>query len=138
MPLLPRESQLIQVSRPGWARRVAPRRPKLLYTRALVSRPGAPHQNFHFDQEMGPRSAILPSYRLFNVFVPLVDIEPDADGTQFLPGSHLGGMRNTLCAAAIERSGSVAKLKESIPNLAPISQPSDLCLNIFHRILDRF
>ena len=80
---------------------------KLLYTRALISRPGAPAQNFHVDQEMGWRSALLPSHRLFNVFVPLVDISADDDGTQFLPGSHLGGMNNALCTAAIQRSGRV-------------------------------
>ena len=91
----------------AWARRLAPRSPKLLYTRALISRPGAPAQNFHVDQEMGWRSALLPSHRLFNVFVPLVDISADDDGTQFLPGSHLGGMNNALCTAAIQRSGRV-------------------------------
>mmetsp|Transcript_35628 Transcript_35628/g.72616 ORF Transcript_35628/g.72616 Transcript_35628/m.72616 type:complete len:365 (-) Transcript_35628:172-1266(-) len=45
----------------------------------VTSRPGALQQSFHADGESG----------LFNIFVPLVDIKADDDGTQFWPGSHL-------------------------------------------------
>jgi ectoine hydroxylase-related dioxygenase (phytanoyl-CoA dioxygenase family) len=121
----------------GWARRIAPRRPRLLYTRALISRPGAPHQNFHFDQEMGRRSALLPSYRLFNVFVPLVDIAADGDGTQFLPGSHLGGMRNELCAAAVARSGRVADDAEAMACMEAPACPAGGIIIFDYRTLHR-
>lgn len=53
--------------------------PRILMSGAVVSRPGAGCQSFHIDG----------TGRLVNVFVPLVDVAPDCDGTQFWPGSHL-------------------------------------------------
>ena len=53
--------------------------PRILMSGAVVSRPGASHQSFHVDG----------TGRLVNVFVPLVDVAPESDGTQFWPGSHL-------------------------------------------------
>ena len=53
--------------------------PRILMSGAVVSRPGAGCQFFHIDG----------TGRLVNVFVPLVDVAPDCDGTQFWPGSHL-------------------------------------------------
>ena len=53
--------------------------PRILMSGAVVSRPGAGPQSFHIDG----------TGRLVNVFVPLVDVAPDSDGTQFWPGSHL-------------------------------------------------
>lgn len=53
--------------------------PRLVMAGAVVSRPGAMPQHVHTD---GNDSG------LFTVFIPLVDIECDGDGTSFLPGSH--------------------------------------------------
>ena len=92
----------------AWTRRLSPRQPRLVSHRALLSRPGAAAQKFHFDARL-PLGSILPSHRLFNVFVPLVDIEEGDDGTQFLPGSHLGGARNRICREALARSGQVRR-----------------------------
>jgi len=50
---------------------------RVLMTGAVISRPGAGAQSFHADGED----------RLFNIFVPLVDIAPESDGTQFWPRS---------------------------------------------------
>ena len=54
--------------------------PRLVMSGAVVSRPGASAQHVHTDgDERG----------LFTIFVPLVDIEAESDGTSFLAGSHL-------------------------------------------------
>jgi uncharacterized protein YfcZ (UPF0381/DUF406 family) len=53
--------------------------PRVVMSGAVVSRRGAGLQSFHTDGGRG----------LFTLFVPLVDIQPDADGTQFWPGTHL-------------------------------------------------
>ena len=73
-----------------WPRRFSPCRPEPLMTGSIVSRPGASTQPFHRDAEAKTlvRSALFPSHRLFNCFVPLVDIEEGATGTEFWPGSH--------------------------------------------------
>lgn len=52
--------------------------PRVVMRGLVVSRQGAEEQSFHADGDG----------RLFNIFVPLVDIEADGDGTQFWPGSH--------------------------------------------------
>lgn len=56
----------------------------------IMSRPGATEQGFHSDGDDG----------LYNVFVPLVDIEQDGDGTEFLAGSHMH--ENPMLDAAFE------------------------------------
>ena len=43
-------------------------------------------------------------HRLFNVFVPLVDLEEDGDGTMLWPGSHLERTRYDAYHAATQRS----------------------------------
>ena len=53
--------------------------PSVRMAGVVVSRPGAGPQSFHADGGPG----------LFNIFVPLVDVEPEADGTQYWPKSHL-------------------------------------------------
>jgi len=47
--------------------------------RVVISRPGAGPQSFHADGGGG----------LYNIFIPLVDVAPEKDGTQFWPASHL-------------------------------------------------
>jgi len=62
-------------------------RVKVLMSGFVVSRPGAEEQRFHADgNEDG----------LFTCFIPLVDIDEDADGTQFWPGSHVDAHAPTL------------------------------------------
>ena len=51
---------------------------RLVMAGAVTSRAGAERQLFHVDGAVG----------LFTVFVPLVEIEQDGDGTEFWAGSH--------------------------------------------------
>ena len=62
---------------------------------AIISADGAKAQTFHADAGAThiKLARHLPAHRLYNVFVPLVDIAEDADGTQLWPGSHLDGTR---------------------------------------------
>lgn len=78
-------------ARTSWARRVLPRRPRVITRGTVTSLPGAVAQNFHADGSPMhfALAAKLPRFRLFQVFFPLVDIEQDSIGTQFWPGSHL-------------------------------------------------
>ena len=57
---------------------------------AIVSRPGASAQRPHADAELEhyESAARSSAHRLFNCFIPLVDLAADGDGTQFWPGSH--------------------------------------------------
>lgn len=55
------------------------KRLRFITSGVVVSHPGAEEQVFHADGGAG----------LFNIFVPLVDIEASSDGTQFLPGSQV-------------------------------------------------
>ena len=52
---------------------------------AVISRPGARVQRFHCDAEHEHFLAAKadPSHRLYNVFVPLVDVQENGDGTEF-------------------------------------------------------
>ena len=85
-------------------------RPRVEEIGAILSADGARAQTFHADA--GPAhiqlARHLPAHRLYNVFAPLVDIEADADGTQFWPGSHLDRTRASAYYDAIDRSGSLA------------------------------
>ena len=62
--------------------------PRVLMSGAVVSRAGAGPQSFHADGDAP----------LVNVFVPLVDIAPETDGTQFWPGSHRDERRGDAAA----------------------------------------
>ena len=74
---------------------------------AIMSLPGAKAQRFHADApDTHFRLAKLnPRHRLFNVFIPLVDIKRDDDGTQFWPRSHLESTRYGQYMDAVQRSG---------------------------------
>ena len=58
---------------------------------AVVSRPGAGVQRFHCDvaQEFFASAKEDPSQRLYNLFMPLVDLSDCGDGTEFWPGPSL-------------------------------------------------
>lgn len=94
-----------------WASRLGrgllPVRRRVLSRGAIVSRPGASAQRFHADNSRThfALSSALPRHRLFNAFVPLVDIAADADGTQLWPGSHLARTRARRYREAVTRSG---------------------------------
>lgn len=76
--------------------------PSVAMTGAIISRPGAKAQRFHADAPDGHfgLAQLCPRHRLFNVFVPLVDIEEGVDGTMLWPGSHLESTRWVAPAAA--------------------------------------
>ncbi|KAL1526983.1 hypothetical protein AB1Y20_015672 [Prymnesium parvum] len=88
-----------------------PARPRALMAGAVISRAGATMQRFHADAPAEGLHARLsskfPRHRLFTIFIPLVDIAEDADGTQFWPGSHLHRSGLPRYEEAIERSGAL-------------------------------
>ena len=92
-----------------WPRRLSPRRPRTVMSGAIVSWPGADAQSFHCDSNDWHNriASHAPSHRLFNAFVPLVDIAPDSMGTSFWPGSHLSRDGRAMWAEAVTRSGTV-------------------------------
>ena len=57
---------------------------------AVISRPGANVQRWHSDADPEHFTAANanPSHRLYNVFIPLVDVNEGSDGTEFW-GAHL-------------------------------------------------
>ena len=73
-------------------RQLVPTRPTIDQVDVLLSQPGCKAQKFHADAGVTHLqwARMCSRHRLFNVFVPLVDIEKDSDGTQLWPGSHLG------------------------------------------------
>lgn len=61
-----------------------------LTSRILTSRPGATAQRWHCDCDED-HLRLAPTdchHRMYNVFMPLVDVEKNSDGTQFWIGSH--------------------------------------------------
>ena len=80
---------------------------------AVTSRPGATLQTLHRDGAVEG---------LFAVFVPLVDIQADGDGTAFVPGSHLRRVpgsyvqRPMLSTALDVALGRVRGLEVSAPS----------------------
>ncbi len=71
---------------------------------AVVSRAGALAQPWHADASEAhfERAAAQPGYGLYTVFVPLVPIAADGDGTQFVPRSHLRRSREPTRGAGAE------------------------------------
>jgi len=83
---------------------------------AVISRPGARVQRFHVDATHSHFEAARadPSVRIYNIFVPLVDIDEDGDGTMFwgapsldessraLARHILDAPESTLCASTLD------------------------------------
>ena len=69
-----------------------------LMSGAVISRPGARVQRFHVDATHAHFEAAQanPSIRMYSVFLPLVGIEEDADGTMFWPAESLGASSRAL------------------------------------------
>ena len=65
---------------------------RLCMSGVVTSRPGAALQDWHDDGAAG----------LYTVFVPLVDVDANADGTEFYPASHVAdaGARDAVRAGA--------------------------------------
>ena len=76
--------------------------PRIDQVGAILSRPGAQAQRFHQDADAGHcrMARLLPRYRLYNAFVPLVHIAEGTDGTMFWPGSHVDGDERLHAAAS--------------------------------------
>ena len=98
-------------------------RPRRRMSGAIVSCPGAIAQAFHVDASRAHLrgSALFRQHRLYNVFVPLVDIAADADGTQFWPGSHLQRTRERSLDEALARSG---RLEDDVVAMAQMEAPA--------------
>ena len=89
------------------ARRHAPAARRVRRRRRLE--PGATAQKLHAD---GPPS----SSGLYTVFVPLVDVPKDGDGTAFWPGSHASPscLRAAAAFNAARFRGSASRLRELV------------------------
>lgn len=120
LPVNPGEGQQ------SWPRWLTPCKPKALMYGSIISRPGALAQRFHRDSTMEhiSISSVLPSHRLFQVFIPLVDIEKDASGTQFWPGSHLADTGVRRQREAVLRSGGVQEDNEVMATVEAPSCPA--------------
>ena len=114
-------------------------RPRKRMSGAIVSRPGAVAQAFHVDASRSHLlgASLLSRHRLFNVFVPLVDIEEDSDGTQFWPRSHLHRGRARLLADAAERSGAVESDEAAMAAMEAPACPAGGMIIFDYRCLHR-
>jgi len=113
--------------------------PKLDSLGAIVSLQGAKPQRFHSDASKRhfALASALPRHRLFNVFVPLVDIAEDSYGPQFWPGSHLERTRMTRYRQVLSRSTHVEDDPRTMLAMeAPACQAGGLII-FDYRILHR-
>ena len=111
-------------------RHLAPAKPQIDQMGAILSRPGAAAQRFHCDagDETIKWARLCPRHRLYNCFIPLVDIPPDSDGTLFWPGSHLERFREEGYLAAVRRSarredGSQGHLEDDVDAMRQMVAP---------------
>ena len=115
----------------GATRFLLPATPLVAMTGAIISQPGAKAQRFHADAaDTHFRLARLcPRHRLFNVFIPLVDIEADGDGTMLWPSSHLEQMRYEKYSRAVSRSGHLEDDGETMGEMrAPAMKAGDVLI----------
>jgi len=80
---------------------------------AVVSRPGARVQRFHVDATHTHFETAQqdPSHRIYNVFVPLVDIFEDGDGTMFWPAPVLGESSRALARHILDAPDSTLDVR---------------------------
>ena len=113
--------------------------PHSIQSGVIISRNGSDEQSFHMDASPGHRrlASLIPGHRLFNVFIPLVDIEEDGDGTQFWPGSHRARGQYHRFRQALRRSGSIEDDMEAMAEMrAPACPAGGIVLfdyRLFHR-----
>ena len=91
----------------SWTRHLLPSQPEVGHVGAILSRPGARAQRFHADagDRLLQLARLSPRHRLYNMFIPLVDLEEGGDGTMMWPRSHLDKTRRRAYYDAIDRSG---------------------------------
>ena len=79
-----------------------------LMSGAVVSRPGARVQRFHCDatHKHFAAAAADPAHRIYNVFIPLVPIEADGDGTMFWPAPLLDEATRALAKHLLDAPDS--------------------------------
>ena len=76
--------------------------PRLTMAGVVTSRPGAAQQDWHADGSAG----------LFTVFVPLVNIPENGDGTEFLAGSHtdVGALAKASRASGVAPAAAAGQI----------------------------
>jgi hypothetical protein len=92
---------------------------------AIVSRQGAPSQRAHADAQLEHYEAAASDscHRLFNCFIPLVDLAADGDGTQFWPGSHES---SEAAMAAWQRAVNPQTAEEQVASAREAEAPACL------------
>ena len=88
---------------------------------AVISRPGAGVQRFHCDADLDHLAAAKdnPSHRLYNVFIPLVDISANSDGTEFWGSPQLEGSPDALARHFISESAEQISRQQKDASLVP-------------------
>ena len=121
------------------ARRLSPARPRLDSTGVILSQPSASAQRFHADASRRhfALASVLPRHRLYNVFVPLVDIAANTCGTQFWPGSHLERSRVRRYRKVVSRSGHVEDDAVAMREMEAPACPAGSMLIFDYRVLHR-
>ena len=111
----------------------------LIQTGSIISLPGADAQRFHVDGSRAHfrMSSLLPQHRLFNVFIPLVDITENSTGTQFWPGSHLRRSRKRRYPEVISRSQKVAQDEQAMSEMVAPACPAGGIILFDYRIIHR-
>lgn len=79
-----------------------------LMSGVVVSRPGARVQRFHVDATHSHFAAAKadPTHRIYNIFVPLVEVLEDGDGTMFWPTVDLGSSTRALARHIMDSPSS--------------------------------
>lgn len=118
MHMLPENADDASHAWTGWL----PTLPAVTHTGAIISGDGAKAQVFHADAgELHLKlSRLSTRHRLFNVFVPLVDVAEGGDGTMLWPRSHL--MR-TRAVAYHEALGRSARLEDDAAVMSEMVVP---------------
>ena len=85
---------------------------------AVISRPGTNVQRFHCDADLEHLAAAKadPSHRLYNLFIPLVDVVEHGDGTEFWGAPQTDGNQDELSrhflSDGCHHSGDTLKLDQ--------------------------
>ena len=116
-----------------------PKTPRLDHVGAIVSGHGAKAQAFHADAgELHLRlSRLSTRHRLFNMFVPLVDLEAGGMGTMFWPRSHHMRSRRAAYQAAVARAGSLEADPIAMSEMESPACPSGGIIQFDFRVLHR-
>ena len=128
----------------AWARQLVPSHPEQASygagkVGAILSRPGAQAQKFHADA--GDLHLSLARrctrHRLYNMFVPMVDLAEDGDGTMMWPGSHLHRTRANAYHEAIGRSGRLEDDEQAMAEMEVPGCPAGGIILFDSRLIHR-